>query len=161
MARSGVLPAMWIMRGLGLLFLLLGGAMLVVGLGGFADHWLAANVSCGDSYTQHQCAPAEAQGVLTLVGAIFSGVALMLLAGSIWIGRVERGARVFRDQAIQAARLAPPSWSTATVQPAAVASLSAGDQLVDKLDRLAALRDRGVLSADEFEAQKAKLLSRA
>jgi hypothetical protein len=153
---------MWIMRGLGLLFLLLGAAMLVVGLGGFADRWLEANVSCGDSYTQHQCAPGEAQGVLTLVGAIFSGVAVMLLLGSIWIGRVERGAKVFRDQAIQAARLAPPSWSTATVQPAAVASAApAADQLVDKLDRLADLRDRGVLSADEFEAQKAKLLSRA
>ena len=153
---------MWIMRGLGLLFLLLGAAMLVVGLGGFADHWLEANVSCGDSYTQHQCAPGEAQGVLTLVGAIFSGVALMLLVGSIWIGRMERGARVFRDQAIQAARLAPPSWSTATVQPAAVAGgAPAGDQLVDRLDRLADLRDRGVLSPEEFEAQKAKLLSRA
>ena len=136
--------------------------MLVVGLGGFADYWLEANVSCGDSYTQHQCAPGEAQGVLTLVGAIFSGVAVMLLLGSIWIGRVERGAKVFRDEAIQAARLAPPSWSTATVQPAAVASTApSGDQLVDKLDRLADLRDRGVLSADEFEAQKAKLLSRA
>src|SRR4029079_11634299 len=79
--RSGVLLAMWIMRGLGLLFFLLGAAMLVVGLGGFADHWLEANVSCGDSYTQHQCAPGEAQGVLPLGGAIFSGVRLILAGG--------------------------------------------------------------------------------
>jgi hypothetical protein len=102
----------------------------------------------------------EAQGVLTLVGGIFTAVSLGLLMGSVWIGRVERGATALREQAIAAARTAPPSWATAaTVQPAAVAP--AGDQLVDKLDRLADLRDRGVLSAAEFEAQKARLLSPA
>ncbi len=153
---------MIIMRGLGLLFLLLGAAMLAAGLGGFADHWLEANVTCGDEYNHHPCGPGEAQGVLTLVGGIFTAVSLGLLMGSVWLGRVERGAWQLRDQAIQAARLAPPSWSTATVQPAAVATgAPAGDQLVDKLDRLADLRDRGVLSAGEFEAQKARLLSRA
>jgi Short C-terminal domain len=151
---------MYIMRGLGLLFLLLGAGMLAVGLGGFADHWLEANVTCGDEYNHHPCGPGEAQGVLTLVGGIFTAVSLGLLMGSVWLGRVERGATALRDQAIAAARTAPPSWATAaTVQPTAVAP--AGDQLVDKLDRLADLRDRGILSAAEFEAQKAKLLSRA
>ncbi len=151
---------MIIMRGLGLLFLLLGAAMLAAGLGGFADHWLEANVTCGDEYNHHPCGPGEAQGVLTLVGGIFTAVSLGLLMGSVWLGRVERGATALREQAIAAARTAPPSWATAaTVQPTAVAP--AGDQLVDKLDRLADLRDRGVLSAGEFEAQKARLLSRA
>jgi hypothetical protein len=151
---------MYIMRGIGLLFLLLGAGMLVVGLGGFADHWLEANATCGDQYSHHPCAPGEAQGVLTLIGGIFTTVSLSLLAGSILLGRAERGANAVREQAIAAARTAPPSWATATtVQPTAVAP--AGDQLVDRLDRLADLRDRGILSAAEFEAQKAKLLSPA
>ena len=151
---------MYIMRGLGLLFLLLGAGMRVVGLAGFADHWLEANVTCGDEYNHHPCGPGEAQGVLSLVGGIFTAVSLGLLMGSIWLGRVERGATALREQAIDLARTSPPSWATAaTVRPMAVAP--AGDQLVDKLDRLADLRDRGILSAAEFEAQKAKLLSRA
>jgi hypothetical protein len=47
--------------------------------------------------------------------------------------------------------LPPPSPSTPTAQaqPASVAS---------ELERLAGLRDRGILSADEFEAAKAKAL---
>jgi len=42
---------------------------------------------------------------------------------------------------------------TAPVTPAAGA-----DPLVDRLARLADLRDRGVLTEAEFQAQKAKLL---
>jgi uncharacterized membrane protein YdbT with pleckstrin-like domain len=47
------------------------------------------------------------------------------------------------------------SWSAPQVQaPAAQASIP------EQLDQLASLRDRGVISAEEFEAKKAELLSR-
>jgi hypothetical protein len=35
----------------------------------------------------------------------------------------------------------------------------AGTSTADELDKLASLRDRGVISAEQFEAQKAKLLA--
>lgn len=40
-----------------------------------------------------------------------------------------------------------------------VASSGANDP-IEQLERLAALRDKGVLSSEEFEAQKAELLNR-
>ncbi len=46
-------------------------------------------------------------------------------------------------------RCLPPSTPAAQAQPASVAS---------ELERLAGLRDQGVLSVDEFEAAKAKAL---
>ena len=49
--------------------------------------------------------------------------------------------------------VASPTAPTAPVTPAAGA-----DALVDRLARLADLRDRGVLTEAEFQAQKAKLL---
>ena len=51
----------------------------------------------------------------------------------------------------QQAYAAPPA-------PAAAAA-PAGNSLVDQLTQLAGLRDAGVLTADEFEAAKAKLLA--
>lgn len=46
------------------------------------------------------------------------------------------------------------------VAPAApVMSANANLSVADELEKLAALRDKGILSADEFEAQKKKLLS--
>lgn len=43
-------------------------------------------------------------------------------------------------------------------QPAA-APAAGGDDFISRLERLGALRDKGVLSQDEFDAQKAKILS--
>lgn len=44
--------------------------------------------------------------------------------------------------------------------PAAVApSQSAGVSVADELAKLAAMRDQGILTDDEFQAQKARLLS--
>jgi hypothetical protein len=57
-----------------------------------------------------------------------------------------------RDQFQPAA--APPAPAAAAAAPAA------GVDIPDQIAKLAALRDQGVLSADEFEAKKAELLDR-
>ncbi|WP_439486900.1 SHOCT domain-containing protein [Blastomonas fulva] len=46
------------------------------------------------------------------------------------------------------------------VPAAPVTSGNANLSVADELEKLAALRDKGILSGDEFEAQKKKLLSR-
>jgi hypothetical protein len=79
---------MSIMRGLGLLFLVLGAAMLAGGLTGVGEEWIAQNVACGDRHDAHACARADAQGLLTLVGAILVAVAAVELAVSAWWGRI-------------------------------------------------------------------------
>jgi hypothetical protein len=46
-------------------------------------------------------------------------------------------------------------------EPAAQAgAMSAGDDVIDKIERLAALRQKGILTDEEFAAKKAELLSR-
>lgn len=52
-------------------------------------------------------------------------------------------------------------WSraTITVGPPAAAAPAAASDSIEALTRLADLRDRGVLTDEEFEAQKAKLLA--
>jgi hypothetical protein len=144
---------MLIMRGLGLLFAVLGGAMLAVGLGGFGEDWIAANVACGAEYDQHVCAPGEAQGVLNLVGGIFLAVGLIELAVSLMWGRMT--SRVLGGPTA--------ALATATVQPSAAwmpaaPPAPAADTLVDRLARLTELRDRGVLTEAEFQAQKVRLI---
>ncbi len=51
-----------------------------------------------------------------------------------------------------------PRRAAHTPPPTAAPVAAGGDALVDRLTRLADLRDRGVLSEEEFQAQKAKLL---
>jgi hypothetical protein len=50
---------------------------------------------------------------------------------------------------------APPPPAPAPVAPAATSS----DDLITQLQKLGALRDQGILTDAEFEAQKAKLLA--
>jgi Short C-terminal domain len=66
--------------------------------------------------------------------------------------------KIALDQVVWGERLRAQSWGGATaVNTPAAAAPAAGDQL-QALSRLADLRDRGVLTDEEFEAQKAKLL---
>lgn len=44
-------------------------------------------------------------------------------------------------------------------QPAAVSVSAAADDMISKLERLSALRDKGVLTPEEFAEQKTKILS--
>jgi hypothetical protein len=165
---------MIIMRGIALLFLLIGGALLALGLGGFADEWINANVTCGDSYSNRPCEPGEAQGIFTLVGGIFAGVSILLLIGSIWIGRAMQPLTALSSTAMpqwpgmgggtaamagsSAGGLTPSGWSAPTTAPTAPLASAGVEPLVDRLTRLADLRDRGILTEAEFQAQKAKLL---
>jgi len=62
------------------------------------------------------------------------------------------------DQQAQIDQLqAPPPPPSAAAAPAAAAP--AGDDRVDQLVKLKGLLDAGVLSADEFAAEKARILS--
>ena len=149
---------MIIMRGIALLFLLIGGALLVFGLGDFADEWINANVSCGDSYSSRPCEPGEAQTVMTLVGGIFAGVALLLIVASFWLGRAMQPLAALSSTATQTWPLTPSAVASPTAPTAPVTPAAGADPLVDRLARLADLRDRGVLTEAEFQAQKAKLL---
>ena len=150
---------MRVLGGLSLLFFVLGGAMLAVGLGGFADEWITDNVSCGAEYESHPCAPGEAQNVLKIVGGIFVGVALLELAAVIVWSRVAKAARRAQTSFMTAQAAQGRGWLP---QPASTPPVSApapaGDALVDRLSKLADLRDRGILTEAEFQAQKAKLL---
>ena len=148
---------MIIMRGIALLFLVLGGALLALGLGGFADEWINANVSCGDDYSTHPCAPGEAQGVFTLVGAIFTAVATGLLLLSFWLGRAMQPFTGLASAAAPLQAATTTGWS-ATASTVPVTPAAGADTLADRLARLADLRDRGVLTEAEFQSQKAKLL---
>jgi hypothetical protein len=74
--------------------------------------------------------------------------------------------RVSRRQAnrwaAEEAQSAPPSQYYASPPPAPAAPPShAGDQdVLERLERLGALRDSGVLTEEEFVAQKARILGR-
>ena len=68
-------------------------------------------------------------------------------------GRVNRRQQQkFAEQEAQAQPAAPPS---APAEPAAADS----DELISKLKELATLKDQGILTDEEFNAQKAKILA--
>jgi|ERR1700683_1890407 hypothetical protein len=60
------------------------------------------------------------------------------------------------EQQPPAAPAQPAAAAAAAPQPAAVA---AGPSMIDQLNQLAALREQGVLTDDEFTTAKAKLLN--
>ena len=70
-------------------------------------------------------------------------------------GRVAGRQQAKADEAAQAA--APPA-AVAEPAPAAPAAGGLNDDVVGQLKQLAELKDSGVLTEDEFAAQKAKLL---
>jgi hypothetical protein len=67
----------------------------------------------------------------------------------------DQEARIQQLEAQQAVQAAPPPAAPAPVAPAAA---PAGDDLASKLMNLKNLMDQGVLSPDEFQQAKAKLL---
>jgi membrane protease subunit (stomatin/prohibitin family) len=68
-------------------------------------------------------------------------------------GRVSRRQQQkFAEQEAQAQQAAPPT-------AAAAAPAADSDELINKLKELATLKDQGVLTEEEFSAQKAKILA--
>jgi hypothetical protein len=77
-------------------------------------------------------------------------------------GRVaRRQASKAREEAAAAAPMAPPaSAEPAYAEPAVAAPAPAiTPELVEQLTQLAALKDQGILTEEEFAAQKARLLA--
>ncbi len=62
-------------------------------------------------------------------------------------------------QAYQEQQAAPPPQQYAAPPAAAPAAASSSDDLIETLQKLGALRDQGILTDAEFEAQKAKVLA--
>ena len=70
-------------------------------------------------------------------------------------GRVNRRQQEkFAEQEAQAQQAAPPPPAASAAPPAADS-----DELINKLKELATLTDQGVLTEEEFSAQKAKILA--
>jgi len=66
-------------------------------------------------------------------------------------------AQAWREQ--QAGAAAPPPPAPAPAAPVAAAAPAASpDQVIEQLKELAALKDQGILTEAEFEAQKARIL---
>jgi hypothetical protein len=154
---------MYIMRGIALLFLVIGGALLALGVGGFGDDWINANVTCGDSYSHHPCEPGEAQGIFTMIGGTFTAVSVLLLIGSFWLGRTLQPLTALAGGSTPQPWSPSPAtqtagWSASGAAATVPTAPAGGEALVDRLAKLADLRDRGILTEAEFEAQKAKLL---
>lgn len=64
-----------------------------------------------------------------------------------------------RVQQRQQARFAEQEAAQQPVQPAAPQAAVPGDDVIGQLERLAALKQQGILTDAEFEAQKARLLA--
>ena len=62
-------------------------------------------------------------------------------------------------QAYQEQQYQQPQQAYAAPPPAAPAAAAGSDDLIEKLQKLGALRDQGILTDAEFEAQKAKILA--
>jgi len=63
-------------------------------------------------------------------------------------------------QAYQEQQYQQPVYAAPPPPPAPVAAAApSGDDLIEQLQKLAGLRDQGILTDAEFEAQKAKLLA--
>ena len=69
-------------------------------------------------------------------------------------GRVNR-----RQQEKYAAQEAPAEQAAAPPPAAAQPAAADSDELINKLKELATLKDQGVLTEEEFSAQKAKILA--
>ena len=71
-------------------------------------------------------------------------------------GRVNRRQQEkYAEQEAQAQQAAPPPPPAAAAEPAAPDS----DELINKLKELATLKDQGILTEEEFNSQKAKILA--
>lgn len=94
--------------------------------------------------------PLGRRPVMRTVGrtAVIAGTATAVAGG---VNRRQQRKYAQQEQAQQPAAAAAPA---APVEPA-----PSSDNLVDKLKELASLKDQGILTDAEFDAQKAKILA--
>ncbi|WP_345109604.1 SHOCT domain-containing protein [Streptomyces drozdowiczii] len=89
-----------------------------------------------------------------LIGAA-ARTAVVAGTASAVSGRVQQRQQARFAEQEAAGQPAPPAPQPAAPQPAA----SQGDDIIGQLERLAALKEQGVLTQAEFETQKARLLA--
>jgi hypothetical protein len=72
----------------------------------------------------------------------------------------DRDANIYaqREQAYEQ-QVAPPPQQYAAPAPAPAPAASGTDDMISQLQKLGELRDQGILTDDEFAAQKAKVLA--
>jgi hypothetical protein len=143
-------------------FLALGGALLFVGFGGLGENWVSENFSCGANGHSYACSPGEGETAAKIVGGIFFAIGLIELALSFILMRIgtvvgEFGSAIDEPAIGVWTPGAAGAPAAPAIAPAASAPTTHGT-LAERLARLAALRDRGVLTEAEFETQKARLL---
>ena len=73
-------------------------------------------------------------------------------------GNVQRRQQARADQQYEAQQYEAQQQAAAQAPPAAPAAPAGGTDIVAEIQKLATLRDQGILSDDEFAAAKAKLL---
>jgi type VI protein secretion system component VasK len=83
-------------------------------------------------------------------------IALPLLGVLIYL--IARGGGMQR-RAIEKARAQRESYETYLRETTSASGVSVGGGSADELSKLAELRDRGVITGDEFDRQKAKILA--
>jgi hypothetical protein len=92
-------------------------------------------------------------------GALLAAGALELTVALIWSARANKKARPLRPEEL--ANVETPTWSGGlSAVPSSTESITPTDQGVrlEQLKQLAALRDSGALTDDEFEAEKRRIL---
>jgi hypothetical protein len=135
--------------------------------------WPALFLSLGWSFWEYGLDPPDgADGVA--VGWIVCGVVFVLMGGAplllfrsrealrglLWADAIEDPAPPRREAVRASAReLVPPVYVRHQRRERAAASASGDDGVVDELERLARLHRRGDLTADEYAAAKARVLS--
>jgi hypothetical protein len=76
----------------------------------------------------------------------------VVAGGAAYVGN--RAGKASAQQ--QMAQEAPPE--PAYQEPAPAPAMSAGDSQIDELQKLASLKDQGILTEEEFSAKKAQIL---
>ena len=94
------------------------------------------------------------------MGLLGSVAKTVVVAGTAQVSRnaVNRHAAKKNVAAYADARDAVSAERAQRVQPAAPATPPAQEDTISQLERLGALKDQGVLTEEEFQAQKAKIL---
>lgn len=99
--------------------------------------------------------PIKAITSVTTSGRVSNSDLVIRVPGDVITARVSKG----EAERINSTLLSLMYDNPAQVTPAAAPAQSVPD-LTDQLTKLAALRDQGIVTQDEFEAMKAQLLNR-
>jgi hypothetical protein len=98
------------------------------------------------------------RGAMVAGGAYAVGKHSANKANATAQANAEQDARISQLEAEQQAQQAPPPQQYAPPPPPAAAPAPAGDDTMDRLEKLATMHGSGALTDEEYAAAKAKLL---